>query len=153
MRGAMRILAGALVCGALLAACVNGNDSSPAGTPPPSTTPLPTGTITPPPAVNPTPTPPMPPATTPTTMPMPPETPPGGVPPAADAGAPATPAAPGTAPYGCTSCKRLFNGMNLDGWDTAPGAWVVKEGGVLASTGMAADIYTHDDRGNYRIFF
>jgi hypothetical protein len=30
---------------------------------------------------------------------------------------------------------------------------VVKEGGVLASTGKAADIYTHEDLGDYRVFF
>jgi hypothetical protein len=59
----------------------------------------------------------------------------------------------GTPPYGCTGCKRLFDGKTLTGWDTAPGAWVVKEGGVLASTGVAADIYTHEDLGDYRIFF
>jgi len=47
----------------------------------------------------------------------------------------------------------LFDGKTLTGWDTAPGAWVVKEGGVLASTGMAADLYTHEDLGDYRIFF
>jgi hypothetical protein len=69
-------------------------------------------------------------------------------------GAVATPdPASGTAPYGCTGCKRLFDGKTLNGFDTAPGAWVVKEGGVLASTGKAADIYTHDDLGDYRIFF
>jgi hypothetical protein len=59
----------------------------------------------------------------------------------------------GTPPYGCTGCTRLFDGTTLTGWDTAPGAWVVKEGGVLASTGKAADIYTHEDLGDYRVFF
>jgi hypothetical protein len=58
----------------------------------------------------------------------------------------------GDAPYGCAGCKRLFNGVNLDGWDTAPGAWEVKSG-VLASKGIAADIYTHEDLGDYRILF
>jgi hypothetical protein len=65
----------------------------------------------------------------------------------------AGPAAEGTAPYGCTGCKRLFDGKTLANWVTVPGAWVVKEGGVLASTGMAADIYTQEDLGDYRIFF
>ena len=69
----------------------------------------------------------------------------------ADAGAP--PVGDGTPPYGCTKCTRLFDGKTLDGWDTPKGAWVVKEGGVLASTGTAADIYTHEDLGDYRVFF
>ena len=84
----------------------------------------------------------------------------GGAPASADAGidtaSPPTtgePPAAGTAPYGCSGCKRLFDGKTLDGWDTVPGAWVVKEGGVMASTGKAADIYTHEDLGDYRIFF
>jgi hypothetical protein len=73
-----------------------------------------------------------------------------GAPPPADAGpAPVE----GTPPYGCTGCTRLFDGKTLTGWDTVSGAWVVKEGGVLASTGKAADIYTHEDLGDYRIFF
>jgi hypothetical protein len=67
-----------------------------------------------------------------------------------DAGAPPV---SGEAPYGCAGCKRLFDGKTLDGWVTVPGAWVVKEGGVLASTGKAADIYTKEDLGDYRIFF
>ena len=80
----------------------------------------------------------------------------------ADAGTSADSAAPGpdageviagAPPYGCTGCTRLFDGKTLAGWDTAPGYWVVKEGGVLASTGKAADIYTHEDLGDYRIFF
>jgi hypothetical protein len=57
------------------------------------------------------------------------------------------------APYGCTGCKRLFDGKTLDGWVTVPGAWKVIEGGVLASTGVAADLYTKEDLGDYRIFF
>jgi 3-keto-disaccharide hydrolase len=94
------------------------------------------------------------PTPTPTPAPTPPPDPvaPPGMPPAADASAPAA-TIPGAAPYGCTTCTRLFNGTNLDGWSTAAGAWVVKEGGVLASTGMAADIYTKEDLGDYRIFF
>jgi hypothetical protein len=73
----------------------------------------------------------------------------------ADAGTEADTAAPtmsGEAPYGCTKCTRIFNGMNLDGWVTAAGSWVVKDG-VLASTGKTGDIYTKDDLGDYRIFF
>jgi hypothetical protein len=62
------------------------------------------------------------------------------------------PVAGGAEPYGCAACKRLFNGVDLAGWDTAPGAWEVKSG-VLTSKGIAADIYTHDDLGDYRIFF
>jgi hypothetical protein len=54
-------------------------------------------------------------------------------------------------PYGCSKCTRLFNGKDLEGWNTAPGAWVVKDG-VLSSTGKAGDIYTKEDLGNYRIF-
>jgi hypothetical protein len=80
--------------------------------------------------------------------------------PAADAPADATsspppdaPVAAGGQPYGCTGCTRLFNGVDLTGWDTAPGAWEVKPGGVLASKGIAADLYTHEDLGDYRIFF
>ena len=68
-----------------------------------------------------------------------------------EAGPPATPT--GTAPYGCTGCKQWFNGKDLTGWDTAPGAWEVKPGGVLASKGIAADLYTHEDLADYRIFF
>jgi hypothetical protein len=63
------------------------------------------------------------------------------------------PVAAGGQPYGCTGCTRLFNGVDLTGWDTAPGAWEVKPGGVLASKGIAADLYTHEDLGDYRIFF
>jgi hypothetical protein len=55
-------------------------------------------------------------------------------------------------PYGCAGCTLLFNGVDLTGWDTVPGAWQVQNG-VLASTGVAADIYTHADLGDYRIFF
>jgi hypothetical protein len=66
-----------------------------------------------------------------------------------DAGPPLS----GEAPYGCTGCKRLFDGKTLAGWDTVAGAWVVKEGGILASTGVAADLYTHADLGDYRVFF
>jgi hypothetical protein len=68
-----------------------------------------------------------------------------------DAGPP--PVSDGTPPYGCTKCTRLFDGKTLTGWDTVMGAWVVKDGGILASTGMAADIYTHEDLGDYRVFF
>jgi hypothetical protein len=74
-----------------------------------------------------------------------PPTPPSPTPPAA------TPPA-GDGPYGCSKCTRLFNGVNLDGWDTAPGSWEVKDG-TLASTGKGGDIYTHEDLGDYRIFF
>jgi hypothetical protein len=83
----------------------------------------------------------------------------GSIQPSPDAGAggaPAADAAPvaaGGQPYGCAGCKRLFNGVDLTGWDTAPGAWEVKAGGVLASKGISADIYTHEDLGDYRIFF
>jgi hypothetical protein len=69
--------------------------------------------------------------------------------PGADAGEPIA----GAPPYGCSNCKRLFDGKTLDGWVTVPGAWVVKEGGVLASTGKAADIFTAEDLGDYRLFF
>jgi hypothetical protein len=65
---------------------------------------------------------------------------------------PSSPAPSGSEPYGCSKCTRLFNGKDLEGWNTAPGAWVVKDG-VLASTGKAGDIYTKEDLGNYRIFF
>jgi hypothetical protein len=72
---------------------------------------------------------------------------------AADVAAPpSSPAPSGSEPYGCSKCTRLFNGKDLEGWNTAPGAWVVKDG-VLASTGKAGDIYTKEDLGNYRIFF
>jgi hypothetical protein len=67
---------------------------------------------------------------------------------ASDAAAPT-----GDQPYGCSGCTRLFNGVDLTGWDTAAGAWEVKPGGVLASKGIQADIYTHEDLGDYRIFF
>ena len=59
---------------------------------------------------------------------------------------------PGEAPYGCATCRRLFDGKTLDGWVTVPGAWVVKEG-ALASTGKANDIFTKEDIGDARIFF
>ena len=59
---------------------------------------------------------------------------------------------PGNAPYGCTGCKRIFDGTTLDGWHTAPGSWEVKEG-ALSSTGKNGDIYTAQDYGSYRIFF
>src|SRR5688572_3837575 len=69
---------------------------------------------------------------------------------AADAGAPPTNA--GEAPYGCTTCRRLFDGKTLDGWVTVDGAWVVKDG-AMASTGKANDIFTKEDIGDARIFF
>jgi hypothetical protein len=72
---------------------------------------------------------------------------------APDAGATTPPPVAGDAPYGCTKCTRLFDGKTLTNWVTVAGAWVVKEGGVLASTGKAADIYTMEDLGDYRIFF
>jgi hypothetical protein len=75
----------------------------------------------------------------------------GGSAPEADAGPP--PVSDGTPPYGCAKCTRLFDGKTLTGWDTVKDAWVVKEGGVLASTGVAADLYTHEDLGDYRVFF
>ena len=63
----------------------------------------------------------------------------------------AAPAA--NAPYGCTTCKSIFNGTTLDGWETrGAGAWVARNG-VLASTGKDNDIWTKDDYGNVRIFF
>ena len=61
-------------------------------------------------------------------------------------------AVPGNAPYGCSGCKRIFDGQTLNGWHTAPGAWEVKEG-ALSSTGVNGDIYTAQDYGSYRIFF
>jgi hypothetical protein len=70
--------------------------------------------------------------------------------PAADAGAP--PVSAGEAPYGCTNCRRLFDGKTLDGWVTVEGAWVIKEG-AMASTGKANDIFTKEDVGDARIFF
>jgi 3-keto-disaccharide hydrolase len=62
------------------------------------------------------------------------------------------PPASGEAPYGCTGCRRLFDGKTLDGWVTPEGAWVIKEG-ALASTGKANDIFTKEDIGDARIFF
>jgi hypothetical protein len=70
---------------------------------------------------------------------------------AADAGAPIS-ANPMLQPYGCTNCKPIFNGMNLDGWATK-GGWEVREGGILASTGQANDIWTTKTFGTYRLFF
>jgi hypothetical protein len=71
-----------------------------------------------------------------------------------DAGGPVTAdPVPGAAPYGCTGCTRAFDGKTLNGWHTAPGSWVVKEGGIMASTGKNGDIYTAEDLGDYRIFF
>jgi hypothetical protein len=71
-------------------------------------------------------------------------------PPAAADGPPPTSA--GEAPYGCTTCRRLFDGKTLDGWVTVEGAWVVKDG-AMASTGKANDIFTKEDIGDARIFF
>jgi hypothetical protein len=153
----MRMFTRVLLCGAFLAGC--GKADEPASSPPPGTSNPSPGSVTPPPSGNPAPTtvppgPTTPPpggTVTPPTPEQPPTTP---VVPGPDASAPAVPTTgSGGAPYGCKNCTRLFNGMNLDGWDTAPGAWVVKEGGVLASTGKAADIYTHEDLGDYRVFF
>jgi hypothetical protein len=78
----------------------------------------------------------------------------GGTPaaPTTDGGAPPPTPVAGDAPYGCTGCQRLFDGTTLNGWVTANNAWVVKEG-ALASTGVAADLYTKEDFGDYRIFF
>jgi len=70
--------------------------------------------------------------------------------PSADAST--TPPVSGEAPYGCSGCRRLFDGKSLDGWVTVPGAWEIKEG-ALASTGKANDIFTKEDIGDARIFF
>ena len=81
----------------------------------------------------------------------PPAPPPVAMPPANPA--PTTPPLPGDPPYGCTKCTRLFNGVDLENWETNPGAWVVKDG-VLASTGKSpGELYTKEDLGDYRIFF
>jgi hypothetical protein len=69
-----------------------------------------------------------------------------------DPDASTTPPVAGDAPYGCATCRRLFDGKTLDGWVTVPGAWEVKEG-ALASTGKANDIFTKEDIGDARIFF
>jgi Domain of Unknown Function (DUF1080) len=77
--------------------------------------------------------------------------------PTGDAAAPTTPpSAPspgGAAPYGCTGCKKIFDGTTLNGWESnVEGAWVAKDG-VLASTGKPNDIWTKEDYGDVRIFF
>ncbi|HXU80058.1 MAG TPA: family 16 glycoside hydrolase [Polyangia bacterium] len=82
---------------------------------------------------------------------------PDGAAPGPDAAAPSadastTPPVSGEAPYGCSGCRRLFDGKSLDGWVTVPGAWEIKEG-ALASTGKANDIFTKEDIGDARIFF
>ena len=70
---------------------------------------------------------------------------------AADTGLTTPPAAGAYAP--CPKCKALFDGTNLDSWNqAAAGAWVIKAG-AMASTGKAADAWTKEDFGNYRIFF
>jgi hypothetical protein len=69
-----------------------------------------------------------------------------------DAGPVIDPTPSAGAPYGCTGCKRLFDGKTLEGWETVEGAWVIKDG-ALASTGKANDIYTKADIGDARIFF
>ena len=81
----------------------------------------------------------------------------------ASGGATGTDAAPGaggsTTPpasggyAACPKCRPLFDGKNLDQWNqAAAGAWIVKDG-AMASTGKAADAWTKEDFGNYRIFF
>jgi hypothetical protein len=53
----------------------------------------------------------------------------------------------------CPKCRALFDGKNLDQWNqAAAGAWIIKDG-AMASTGKAADAWTKEDFGNYRIFF
>jgi Domain of Unknown Function (DUF1080) len=53
----------------------------------------------------------------------------------------------------CPKCRPLFDGKNLDQWNqAAAGAWIVKNG-AMASTGKAADAWTKEDFGSYRIFF
>jgi hypothetical protein len=74
-----------------------------------------------------------------------------GAAPSGDASTSAPPPS-GEAPYGCSGCRRLFDGKTLDGWVTVDGAWVVKDG-ALASTGKANDIFTKEDIGDARIFF
>jgi hypothetical protein len=61
---------------------------------------------------------------------------------------------PGGGAYpACPKCRPLFDGKNLDQWkQAAEGAWIVKNG-AMASTGKAADAWTKEDFGNYRIFF
>jgi hypothetical protein len=75
---------------------------------------------------------------------------------AGDGGASDTSAATPPAPGGfapCPKCRPLFDGKNLDQWNqAAEGAWVVKNG-AMASTGKAADAWTKEDFGNYRVFF
>jgi hypothetical protein len=73
----------------------------------------------------------------------------------ADSGTSDTSAAPPPAGgyAACPKCRPLFDGKNLDQWNqAAAGAWIVKDG-AMASTGKAADAWTKEDFGNYRIFF
>ena len=72
--------------------------------------------------------------------------------PDAAGGSGGAPPVSGEAPYGCSGCRRLFDGKTLDGWVTVEGAWAIKEG-ALASTGKANDIFTKEDIGDARIFF
>jgi Domain of Unknown Function (DUF1080) len=150
-----------VVCSALLAGCGMDTSEEPAPgatmTPVPSTPPArPNPTVDPPaPPSNPVTAPPAPAPGTVTPPPppegTPPATPPVAMPPANPA--PTTPPLPGDAPYGCARCTRLFNGVDLENWETNPGAWVVKDG-VLASTGKSpGELYTKEDLGDYRIFF
>jgi hypothetical protein len=72
--------------------------------------------------------------------------------PATDGGQTTPP--PGAGGYAlCPKCRALFDGKNLDQWNqAAAGAWIIKDG-AMASTGKAADAWTKEDFGNYRIFF
>jgi hypothetical protein len=147
------------VCCALLAGC--GAEEPAPGPGATNQVPLPPPTVNPPAPPSSPGTPPAPapdpgaPVTPPPTPPAPEGTPPApppvAVPPANPA--PTTPPLPGDPPYGCTNCTRLFNGVDLENWETNPGAWVVKDG-VLASTGKSpGELYTKEDLGDYRIFF
>ena len=160
-----------LLCGATAVGCGMDSDN-PAEGPPPAPSPgapAPTegggrppapetgagGAVVPPPAPSPAPSPPTPPEPAPPGMAPPaPTAPPTGIDPGTPPAPPAVaPPLTGAAPYGCTGCTRLFNGVDLEGWETAPGAWVVQNG-VLASTGkVPGELYTKEDLGSYRIFF
>jgi Domain of Unknown Function (DUF1080) len=73
---------------------------------------------------------------------------------AGDSGSDTSAAPPPAGGYAaCPKCRPLFDGKNLDQWNqAAAGAWIVKDG-AMASTGKAADAWTKEDFGNYRIFF
>src|SRR4051812_253058 len=69
------------------------------------------------------------------------------------AAAPAKPAAAAneTSPY--PGCKKIFNGVNFDGWTADPSTWSIVDGAMRGVAGTSRLAYTNADYGSFRLIF